>query len=164
MRRSKRLGWTLLILAAALIAVTAVNFGINALLFRPDHRRIYKDIGVKKGEAYPTRFTETDISPDPEWGFTAEDIKNAWKKGVSELSKEGELYFLEVSFETDNYKDFDLEYDTPGRIWYICKIYVGYVEPGHQSWSGRYSTSGAFAFCMEKDEGGGWQLVTYGFP
>ncbi|SDA09252.1 hypothetical protein SAMN02910447_00329 [Ruminococcus sp. YE71] len=162
----KRSGWTFAILIGALVITTVLmlvgNGVINAVFYRPNWRRIEKDIGVKKGETYPTEFVGNGFEPDPEWGFTAEDIRTAWQNGVRELSKDGELYFLEVKFNARDYNDFDPENEY-GQIWYICKIYVGYVEPGFQGWADNYSTTDAFSFCMEKDATGEWQMVNHGF-
>lgn len=162
----KKLGWSFVILIAAIVISTLAMLivsGVFGTIFeRPNWRRIEKDIGVKKGEAYPTEFIEEGFEVKQEWGFTSEDIRTAWQKGVRELSRDGELYFLEVRFNIRDYNDFDPENEV-GQIWYICKIYVGYVGSGMSSWAGKYSTVDYFCMCMEKDEAGEWQLVNYGF-
>ena len=162
MNRLKKAGWTFIILAAMLLSATAFMLVGNYFFERPNWRRIYKDIGVKKGETYPTEYIDAGFTLAPEWGFTEEDIRTAWQNGVKELSKDGELYFLEVKFDVRDYNDFDPE-NAVGKIWYICKIYVGYVESGMPSWADRYSTTDVFCICMEKDEAGEWQMVNHGF-
>ncbi len=82
MKCFKKAGWTFGILIGALVITTVlmliVSDGFSAIFYRPDWRRIEKDIGVKKGETYPTEFIDEGIEPKPEWGFTEEDIRTAW--------------------------------------------------------------------------------------
>ena len=173
MNRLKKAGWTFVILIGALVIMTVlmlIGNGVFSMIFeRPNWRRIYKDIGVNKGQNYPTEYVDTEFELDPEWQFTEEDVRNAWKNGVGEFdSSSGYMYILEVRFDefsTEHYHEWGSTRKEGEVICYKCKIYQGKGRSGAQNWAADYTVSDIpFSLSMKKNfESGNWELCNYGY-